>query len=384
MIQSLRINKKPLLNYFELRNNFRPYELCEQAEVFADFAQVHCVPVKSILENKKDGKYAAEFFTKKYWYERLKAYTGKEDADFDYSDPFREAKEEAAGEFEDGAFKEKLEKILKCTQKIQPDGNTAFEDAKKAFILLAVCELSDIDARNIEDPLWKNENEADVSENINLLEYDWVYKHKRGEKVLYTRKEPYKFLYHDSDTLAGGSGIRNVLLIVRQGKSVVYNNAVIEVYSPVTGRPSDSMRLELKAGDFLHCRVSDGKIIEFQALKSEREGLCLERPSYGSSEIRISKNSTAAGSINNAQDISSFCAGSSSDGYLTVSGGRVCTLDYAPANNSQELKTRLTMYDDVVDIRITDDGKDYELLRSNGMVCTRGSGVKEGKVSLNR
>ena len=68
MIRVLKIQQTPILNFRDLQKRFWPAEIFRQMEIFAEFASVHCRPIRTQLADRESGrKYPAEYFTKDFW-----------------------------------------------------------------------------------------------------------------------------------------------------------------------------------------------------------------------------------------------------------------------------------------------------------------------------
>ena len=149
MKKLIRLNGKAILNLSDMQRSFDAMALCEQADTFLSFAKTHCLYLPAVCEGR-----TAAYVTKNFWYGVLEAMTGGAycaDADEcfvtwayelaqKHDEPgIRKAEllADIYGEMAGMMLPEKLDAIL----------DTADMDDEKALMMLAVCELCEMDAR---------------------------------------------------------------------------------------------------------------------------------------------------------------------------------------------------------------------------------------------
>ncbi|MBR1531429.1 MAG: hypothetical protein IJ643_05160 [Eubacterium sp.] len=228
----------------------------------------------------------------------------------------------------------------------------------KTLSLLAICELSDCDARKAE---WKEKqklqitnNEAepktdntDIKENkTSNIENNITHKDNKAKNehsatmnkenivvTVYENKpalfpyensfsidcsnEPVKYYCYDSDTLTQGDKIRTVKITAK--RNGVFDVAHIQLFSEKQNKCVQKIRL--RAGDNVYINVAGDRIIKVLPEIYFGSDLCVLRKN---NNLKVyPKNKDAW--ITSMDNITSVAVGSSNDGFLIVSGGKIRT-----------------------------------------------------------
>lgn len=389
MIRVLKIQQTPILNFRDLQKRFWPAEIFRQMEIFAEFASVHCRPIRTQLADRESGrKYPAEYFTKDFWMGILRRsrWPGEEnlmdcfmaaakaelgirgnDEERDPEDS-RQDEEREAGmkrEVRDGGLEEKLAFIAR------ERGSEA--DYGEVIRLLAICELSEVDPRRLEPWAWKNPETAESGEEpeeISLFPYENTVQLMTGGRVR-------KFWYHDDDVLAPGARIHTVKVEAR-GSANQYAVLRIELYSEKTGKCVQS--LSLKSGEYRYCSVSRERIIKFLPDVCVSDELCLMRQRYSQKELTVIPKDGESWTLK-TEEVTSFAPGSRQQGFLLIQGGKVNSRFYRPAED-YFIRLKMDMLTlPAVEALITETG--YAVLLEDGSVASsRPETWKKGIVSL--
>lgn len=147
MMKLIRMNGKAILNLYDMQHNFDALALCAQADAFLSFAKIHCLSLPTLCEGE-----TAMYVTKNFWYQLLEAMMdqqtvsaddcfvtwGRELAEKHVESGMRRNEVLAAvyGEMADMMLPEKLDSLLDADM-----------DDAQALMLLAICELCEIDVR---------------------------------------------------------------------------------------------------------------------------------------------------------------------------------------------------------------------------------------------
>lgn len=175
MKKLIRLNGKAILNLSDMQRSFDAPALCDQADAFLSFAKIHCLSLPAMCEGR-----TAAYVTKNFWFGVLEAMVnGTCAADADecfvtwaaelarkHAEPgIRKAEllADVYGEMADMMLPEKLDAIL---------DNNGMDDLK-ALMLLAVCELCEMDAREqtftTEEPAAETEIAACAGDKMIVL-----------------------------------------------------------------------------------------------------------------------------------------------------------------------------------------------------------------------
>lgn len=149
MMKLIRMNGKAILNLYDMQHNFDALALCAQADAFLSFAKIHCLSLPTLCEGE-----TAMYVTKNFWYQLLETMMdqpavsvddcfvawGRDLAEKHLEAGMRRNEVLAAvyGEMADMMLPEKLDSLL----------NANMDDAQ-ALMLLAICELCEIDVRDL-------------------------------------------------------------------------------------------------------------------------------------------------------------------------------------------------------------------------------------------
>ena len=377
-IHILRINDHIILNIVDLQEHFSPWEIFEQREAFAVFAQVHCCPLTVWIKADNGSTDAARYLDKHFWFELLKQKQDREcesgrrpmeliremqDRMLDGEIQREEAEKRVQLEVQALCLEEKLEHICSSGD---------LEDAETVVALLALCELAEIDARKQDFQRWLTsaavEREQSLHQNapdqgclaevMDFPETDRV--------VLWTRREPYRFRYHEAETLESGT-IRTVRL---EASSRSGQTLQIE-FCREDG--SVARTLEMRAGEYRDCNVANHRLICVLPTLSISDTLCVARKDYASAEITIVPRDATPWTLNvdasTAKKISGFAAGDNAkEGFLYLRSGRLMKGFYKP-NENYGIRQQLEMVEDrLVEVRLADGC--YELLTEFGEIIS--------------
>lgn len=390
MYKTLKIHGEPILNFWDLTQEFSPIELYQQLESFVNFAAVHCLPIPlQTIDAKTGEKYNTKYLTKKFWLtvlrrsnwtiktnvqdtfreiidETIKAQINIDEKTSDKEDLDEEQFKEISQVFEKELCECKIYEKLKSIEKFYKDT----EQQRMVICLLVICELSEIDVLKTEDNLWKesNQNSADnnsiaqekaqgTGSDISLFTYE-------KEAFLPTGNDIYRYWYHESDVLEPETKIHTVK-IEAKGSLNQYATLKIELY-----RETDKkciQRITLKKGEWRYCNVANGKIIKFLPSISLSDDLCLMREQYSASAITVISRDAESWSVD-ADGTSCFSAGSKSQGFLLVQNGKA-NYNFYKAAEDYFTKLQLDMVTlPVVEANITENG--YRLLLEDGSVAS--------------
>ena len=155
MNKILRIDGLPILNFIDLQHHFNPIDIYNQLTVFMQFADIHCVSLPVQYINEKTGvKYKAEYITKEFWLKLISRVNGiKTLSPKEAFDQIIESEKKNLlslyhdldydAEIEQGFAKETIDaridyKLMAISQALENEG------AKKVLMLLAICEIAEI------------------------------------------------------------------------------------------------------------------------------------------------------------------------------------------------------------------------------------------------
>lgn len=246
------------------------------------------------------------------------------------------------------------------------------DDLRRGLLLLAICELAEIDPRRTDAGEWHRDAAEEREEQETIPEFPY-------EKTAYLipGKQVYRYLYHDEPQLAPGERIRTVRVGVK--KSINHDDCVrIELYSEAQERCVQTV--ELHSGEHRYCNVSRGRIIQFLPTKSSGEGLYLEADAAGAG-VRVIPDDAESWTLN-AENVSCMSAGSRAEGFLMVQNGMVNFMFF---KSTKDYLTRMQlemMPFAAVEVLVANG--DYEVLLEDGTTLL-GSGGKgrTGVAALN-
>lgn len=374
MYRNFKIDGNDILNIYELQDNFSLGKIYSNIEQFKIFAKVHCKPlVKSYYDSDKKLNIASRF-DNSFWFDVL---CGEEDKT-EYSGyveylsgdeknfaegikkhcRHKEIEEEIIEECKAFQLKEKIKYLF---EKIPKELNSKQNILK----LLAICELSHINALEVKDFTFKKE---DAISKINLKGIKF-FPDKKSEIVFDTANKPYRYWYHCDDKLADGEKIKTVKI---KAVGVPGKKVVIELYSDKDEKLVDS-RVINKDG-FIYCNIAGGKIIKFLPDVDAALSKC-------SGYSKEDKRSIRAAFLK--KNVGVFAIGNKEYGYLTAENGKLNCLFYKPARNNEEVEFRLcSIFDNVVELKFTQNG--YQILTDKGTVIDKKTEKNVKAVSLER
>lgn len=381
-MKRLRINGVPILNILDLKSLFSPLALYKELNAFEGFAAVHCVPLPLQLTGREDGtRYNAECLTKEFWHRLLCRvdWPGKNPYECLVTALNQELDGMADGNSEErSALADRLEKEMAdaaLAEKLDWIMASAKTDVRQTVLLLAICELAEIDPRRTAASDWcKPETAASVPAGkppvAGLFPYE-------GTVCLTAGSQVYKYWSYDGGKLEPGATIQTVRLEARECDNQ-YAAVRIELYSEAEGKCVQS--LTLNSGEFRYCTVCGGRIIRFLPDISVSDDLCLSRSDYRSTDIRVLPKDGEAWPLS-AGSVSCFSAGNKAAGFLLVQNGRVNVSFYKAAGDHMTcLQLEMQMLP-VVEARVWEEG--YELLLEDGTTATNlPSGSRSGVLTL--
>lgn len=408
MMKTLRINGKSILNFLNLQSQFSPSELYQQLEVFEGFAAVHCVPLPLQLTSREGGKqYHAEYLNKEFWHGLLRCVDWPEGSspwecacalmqrllrplEVEQEEALAVAREEleelqsdikqqnqAIAQLQETHQKEMAEALerlrneqadAELENKLRFIERTAGveQDCRKAMLLLAVCELAEIDPRKTTPDDWRTpeDNSRNSSgtpvetagEDPILFPYEQTAYLATGSQV--------KYWHHDSETLNPGAKIQTVRLEAKASENQ-YAVARVELYSEKTGRCVQSV--VLSSGEFRYCTVSCGRVIRFLPAISISDDLCLFRSNYKNPEVQVHPKNGESWVLN-AEHVTCFSTGPKNVGFLLIQDGQVNAMFYkATEDYMTRLQLEMLMLP-AIEVRVL--RQRYEILLEDGTVVS--------------
>lgn len=381
-MKRFKINQIPILNVLDLKNQFSPLAVYRELNGFKEFAAVHCVPLPLQLVGQEDGTcYNAECLTKEFWHRLLFRLDWPDKTPSECLalvlqeelDGLADGDQEERSVLADRLDKERADAALE--EKLDWIRTAAKTDARQTMLLLAICELAEIDPRRTAVSDWcKSEAVSGEAMKKSSVAEEFPYE---GVACLAAGSHVYKYWCYDDEKLEPGATIQTVRLEAKECENQ-YAVVRIELYRKATGTCLQS--LTLGSGEFRYCTVCKGRIIRFLPSISVSDDLCLSRSDYRRADIQVRPKNGEAWSLE-AEHVSCFSAGSRDAGFLLVQDGRVNVNFYKAA---QDYVTRLQLemlVMPVVEARVWEEG--YELLLEDGTTVTNlPSGSRSGVVTL--
>lgn len=384
----LKVNDHIVLNFVDLQEAFSPWEIYEQREAFAAFAEVHCCPLTTWIKGENGTMDAARYLDKGFWMALLRQTFGSEmpDSPADPMEIIRNCLEKLLGgeiQKEEAAKRIGRETEALCLDaKLEHICTTARltgENACTAVVLLALCELAETDARKQDFRRWQQEAPApeqhcgadgtqtpDQGPAGSVVEDEVAEFPEVDKLVLKTRREPYRYRYYEPDTLTCGTmKTVRVEAAARSGRELR-----IELCRE---DGTVALTLEMKAGEYRDCTVADNRVIRFLPTLSISDTLCIARKNYASTEITVIPRNAPEWLLNvdaaTARKISCFAAGDNArEGFLYLRNGRLMKGFYKP-NENYGIRQQLEMVDDrLVEVRLAEGC--YELLTEHGEILS--------------
>ena len=364
MMRALKTFDRPVLNFFDLHNDFSPIELFSQIDSFIDFAEVHCLPLQSHLRNKEGNLYPAVCLTKKFWLAILRR------TEWSSNKTLGEMFNEISGndpdtrkEVEDARIVEKLSFISRNSQ----------QNSKNVILMLAIAELAEIDSTKLEASQWNFSSEDITNSDDEIQEFNCG----DGKVNLIASEHIYRYYYYDGEDLSENSAIVTVK-IEAKGSLNQFAKVKIELYSEALA--CCVLKLDLKQGEYVYCNVADGKIIKFLPNISINDEMCLLRENYTNSLIKVFTKGAEEWTVR-VEDVSSFATGTRHDGFIMLKNGKINHSFYEPAKDYFERVKLDMIFLPVVEALIYEGG--YKFLLSNGTIKSNGPlPTSNRKVSL--
>ena len=390
-IPILRINNHIVLNFVDLQEWFSPWEVYEQRESFVSFAQIHCCLLTTWVKGENGTVDAARYLDKVFWLELLKQYAGIRDS-VTFPDALsvirRQLEQLLGGEIQKEEAQKRifLEMEAMCIEEklayIQTSARLTDSELVIAAEHLALCELTEIDARKRDFSRWtpsqktmrqdmcpvsfETEERPEEHTDAQLEPGDILNFPAVDKLVLKTRREAYRYWYHESDTLESGT-----IKTVRVEASAQRGQELrIELYR---ADGSLAQTVDMVAGEYRDLNTAGDKVVCVLPTLSISDTLCIARKDYASTEITIIPKNAPEWSLNvdssTARKISSFAAGDNTkDGFLYLRSGKLMKGFYKP-NENYSIRQQLEMVEDrLVEVRIADGY--YELLTEYGEIIS--------------
>lgn len=397
----LKINGHAVLNFLDLQEHFSPWAIWEQQEAYASFVRVHSLPL-TVWQVRENGVLQPlQYAGKEFWMDLLEknlcgaAFPAGRDASEcldallrgKYKDEL--LKENASGLLEQERLAQRIDEKLRYIMSGARLKETP-EDIKTAILLLAICQLAEMDAEKQDFQRWTETLQSDTTKTASGEKEEKSQDHSvsgtasrtetaaaeqdindfpQADRVaLKARTQPYCYWYHTEDRLTGKK-IRTVRIEAISGEQGD-GRVTLLFYRP---DGSQAQKVELLAGEYRDCTVSGGRLIGFLPTMSISETLCMARSNYHSSEIRIIPRNASEWILNadaeTARKITSFSAGDNTrDGFLYIRNGRLIKAYYKPAEN-YTIRQKLDLIDDrLVEVRLIPEG--YILLTEYGEVIS--------------
>lgn len=382
----LKINGHTVLNFLDLQEHFSPWAVWEQREAFAAFAKVHSKPLASWLIQKSGVHEELRYLDKAFWLKLLErdlrgeAFPEGENASEVLTALIHDS-------FAQDLWDEKVQERLRqerALEQLDEKLNSILsgaglesspQDSWTAILLLAICQLAEMDARKQDFQRWTappqqerlaGQGQTEMEQSRGQHE---VNQFPQADKVsLKARSRPYRYLYHTEETLSG-QRIRTVRVEAVAGDCGARKAAII-LCGPDGSRV---LRIELAVGEYRDCTVCDGKVIGFLPTLSVHETQCLARKDYHSSEIRIIPRNGIEWQLSvdaeTARKTTCFSAGDiNKEGFLYIRDGKLMKAYYKPCEN-YTTRQKLDMIDDrLVEVRLVSG--DYLLLTELGEVIS--------------
>ena len=372
-MKTLRINGTPILNFLDLQSQFSPSELYRQLEAFERFAAVHCVPLPLQLTSLESGKrYHAKHLNKEFWHGLLRRVDWPEEGscawdclctltgqllrslEAEQEEALAAAQNTLREEQADAGLEEKLSFI-------EHTAGTG-QDPRKTVLMLAICELAEIDPRKTAPGDWLVP-EGSVRSAFRAFAGD-----AGTEPVSFPYEQTaylitgslVKYWCYDSETLEPCAKIRTVRLEAKASENQ-YAVARVELYSEKTGRCVRNVML--KSGEFRYCSVSGGRIIRFLPAVSISDDLCLFRPDYKKPEVQVLPKNGESWTLD-TEHVTCFSTGPKNTGFLLIQDGQVNTMFYKTAEDYMtRLQLEMLMLP-AIEARVCQEG--YEILLEDG------------------
>ncbi len=404
----LKMNNYTILNALDLKGHFDAWDALQQLEEVAAFARIHCLRLATVLKSKGNpgegnakysasGQYAAVYLGKSFWLGILEK--GMKPADWEVPDEnvngcmqaiLKEAvsednmnsngMEQLQQEYADAMIKEKLLHIASSGKLTD-----SREDVRTTVLLLALCELAEVDVFQYSFRRWDEEQpkrsfpEAEYEKAVSLCE-----KKEETQKCesiqaeelpnvmvlqLKARRKPYSFCYYAQDALNAGDLIRGVRIEACAGRDK-YKKVTIRLVHPETNQIVRTVGINV--GEYRDCTAVNGRIVKFLPTMAVSKNLCVVRNladdhfevvPFGSNAWRVDMDR------NQARTVTCLAAGDVQEqGFLFVADGKLISSFYKPAEDYGVRMDLQMIFDTIVEAAIEPEG--YCLLTSAGTVIS--------------
>lgn len=384
-IHILKINGHAVLNFLDLQEHFSPWSLWEQRESYASFARIHSCPLKVWLVKENGAREVLRYWNKAFWLKVLEKDLRGEAfpeqpaaaaclnalAEQAFSEDIgkEDALQRMALEYRSQRLEEKLAHIVSSAGL----GERA-EDTKMAIVLLAICQLAEMDADKQDFQRWSQPEPAAPAEPREEKQpeapaAEAAMAFPQADRVtLKARSQSYDYQYHEAQRLTGKK-IKTVRVEAVAGDR--RETTVTIVLRRQDGSAARTVRLEV--GEYRDCTVCAGQVIGFLPTMSISRTLCIARKDYRSSDIRILPQNGSEWLLDmdaqTARKITCFSAGDNQkEGFLYIRNGKLTKIYYKLAED-YTTRQKLDMIDDrLVEVLLTEGG--YRLLTEYGEVVS--------------
>lgn len=395
-IHILKINGHSVLNFYDLQEHFSPWPIWEQRESYASFVKVHSLPLKLWMDKENGIREVLRYWEKGFWLRVLEKQLreecfpemsgaveclqqlGKQDFGADLSQ--EEASKRMELEFQQQRLAEKLNYIVKSAKLTD-----SAEDRKTAIVLLAICQLAEMDADKQDFQRWTEpepevpvQHVKEISRKKPLAVAGQPF--PLADRVtLKARSQPYDYQYHEANVLMGKK-IKTVRVEAVDGDRA--DSLVTIILRNANG--SAAVTVRLKPGQYRDCTVSEGQVIGFLPTMSISKTLCIARKDYSSPDIRILPRNGSEWlldvDVQTARKITCFSAGDNAkEGFLYIRNGKLTKIYYKQAED-YTTRQKLDMVDDrLVEVLLADGT--YRLLTEYGEVIS-GDPAWDGKTGV--
>ena len=383
----LRLNNTPIWNMTDLKREFNPIHLYNCREEFERFANVHCMVLSSKLANGSDEACDAYYLTKDFWREILKSEPETEkEAKACLWEFLNKKIEEELGDSQNEAqlnkLRNEIEKeisISKLDEKIEHIVKSIKATNEFSVVhLLAICEISETDARDYEFDVPKENTSAsleDQQSDITTFDICGCASNVIRTVKLKASKYPYKYYIYEKDSLNDTDFINTVKLeaITDINK---YNHVTVEFYN---SNKSFVGKISIKPGEHRFVTIADGKLIRILPAISISNGCCVFRGGYSSDIVKIQKGILPPRAIAKFKP-ESFVALNEKNGVVLVCDGSVITNH---CSVESDYRTRLILDTTLVKlnvVEINNNGEAIKVLTTDGKVrrimsCVNGNYV---------
>lgn len=379
------INGTGILTLKDLQREFSPWDIYANLADFVQFASIHSQPLPTKM--LCDGEWTdTKYFNKAFWITLINVHdwpkssnavqvmnmfveeivlvdSGVKDSfaqdknigidiknEKDKSLDYSTAKDNIIKEYKALCIEKKLQHIVK-TAKLSDSA----QNSRTAVILLAICELSEVNA--LEYSFSKVEAEEASQDDSSVSEFP-----RTNDVLLLTRNNPYKYWYHSSEKLKSGEEIKTVCVRAKAGDN---RHAVVTVqlYDDVSKQCVHT--LKLSADEYRYCNVAGDKIIKFLPTISMSPDAYLSRNDLTKATISVCAEGADEWTLDE-DNVASFGIASNNEGFVFVKNYNLNAVFYKKANDFFVKMMLSLIVDPVVETQLTEEG--YKILTSKGEV----------------